>query len=137
MLHRKLLNSSRLLNRFARPNNGQRAICKQLVDLGFAVTEWLASFQGLDLIWTLHHPVICLQCILWLKADVSISLNRLLLPPPFIDIDIFVDVVAKKIDLAKVNMKGFACTSLILRTSLKFVMLNFVVGYSVKRTAGI
>ena len=34
-------------------------------------------------------------------------------------------------------MKGFVCTSLILRTSLKFVVLNFVVGYNVKRTAGI
>ena len=61
----------------------------------YAITEWLASFQGQDLIWTLHQPVTCLQCILWLKADVSISPNWLLLPPPFIDTDIFTDVVAR------------------------------------------
>ena len=55
----------------------------------------MASFQGLDLIWTLHYPVTYLQCILWLKADVLVSSNWLLLPPPFIDTDIFVDVVAR------------------------------------------
>ena len=59
------------------------------------MTKWLASFQGKDLIWTLHHPVTCLQCIPWLKLDVPISPNWLLLPPPFIDTNIFVDVVAR------------------------------------------
>ena len=55
----------------------------------------MASFQGQDLIWTFHHPVTCLQCILWLKVDVLILPKWLLLPPPFIDTDIFVDVVAR------------------------------------------